>query len=145
MCVPICSIFHVFPRFSYNMELLSFTVIKWLYGRYTHPQRYARNCAEEYLIRDNSLLPGAPLPHDECRTIQNWIFLDVSRLLKIETSTPKNHGICLNPAVRCDILRIEKGTTAHKVVDLITRINIELPPHHSAKVSGWFFYALYHQ
>ena len=30
------------------------------------------------------------------------------------------------------------------MVDLITRINIELPPHHSAKVPGWFFYALKH-
>ena len=31
-----------------------------------------------------------------------------------------------------------RGTTAHKVVGLITLI--EIPPRHSAKVLGWFFY-----
>ena len=29
-------------------------------------------------------------------------------------------------------------------VGLIIRKNIELPPHYSAKVPGWFFYALKH-
>ena len=32
----------------------------------------------------------------------------------------------------------------HENTILITRINIELPPHHSAKVPGWFFLCLKH-
>lgn len=46
-------------------------------------------------------------------------FLEVSRSLKIEPSAPKNQWICLNPAVRCAILRIEKGKAIEAAYPLI--------------------------
>ena len=43
-----------------------------------------------------------------------------SGLSRIGLPADQNGAFHLHPAARCDILRIEKGTTAHKVVDLIT-------------------------
>ena len=64
-----------------------------------------------------------------------------SGLSRIGLPADQNGAFHLHPAARCDILRIEKGTTAHKVVD-------QLKNEHRnatsllAKVSGVVFLCL---
>lgn len=132
MMTPQSSYIPRISMFSQDVKKKPSPSIKWLYGCYTRSQRYT-GVSDKKSIKEKASIIAVLT----CGFIfrNQWFFLFVtSGFVKKdsvlpncpESDCPKCHkGVLLKiefyplrPAARCDILRIERGTTAHKVVDL---------------------------